>query len=212
MELVVKTRDGTPVTHDVTNNTVRIVGVDGEAKGFVFADDVPEAVEKTVNVDWSEGDMVVTPEAGQVFSSILIPKPETAIPENILKDVNLGGVIGAAVAGSGNSVKFAAGRIAGTGGVLRISHGLGVVPDFCLVFLSSSLVNIANGYFLAGYYAAAGVITTAATGALLRTSISCVTGVSSLDVTDTTISAGSSSYKTIANYNYYNWIAISGLT
>ena len=36
MELVVKTRDGTPVTHDVTKNTVRMVGADGKTVDFVL--------------------------------------------------------------------------------------------------------------------------------------------------------------------------------
>lgn len=132
MELVVKTRDGAPVTHDVTKNTVRMVGADGEAKDFVSADDVPVAVAKTVELDFSGGDMVVTPEAGQTFSSIVIPKPESLIPGNIAADKEVAGIIGALPAGG--DIKVAFGLLTGDSSISNrsVTHGLGVMPDFVM--------------------------------------------------------------------------------
>lgn len=69
----------------------------GEFKGGA------ETVETTVALDFSDGDMVVTPEDGQSFSAVTIPKPENLSPENIAEGVEIAGVMGA-LAGGGMEV------------------------------------------------------------------------------------------------------------
>lgn len=60
-----------------------------------------EAVEKTVNLDFSGGDMEVIPEDGTLYKKVTVPQPLTLVPENIAKDVNVAGVIGTLSGGSG---------------------------------------------------------------------------------------------------------------
>lgn len=55
---------------------------------------VPQAVETTINPDFSAGDMEIVPEDGQVFSKVGILKPANLLPENITKDVDIAGVVG----------------------------------------------------------------------------------------------------------------------
>lgn len=153
MDLVVKTRDGTPVTHDVTKNTVRMMGADGETHDFVSSDDVPVAVEKSIDVDWSGGDMVVTPEAGKVFSSILIPKPENALPENIKEGVVLAGLVGALAAGAGGgggAVKVASGTVTlTTASFWRVETNHGFKPDLVLVYFDTAKFSPSSNVFAA---------------------------------------------------------------
>ena len=49
---------------------------------------------KTIDLDFSSGDMVVTPSEGKALSQVDIPKPETLVPENIAKDVTVAGIVG----------------------------------------------------------------------------------------------------------------------
>nr|DAF75729.1 MAG TPA: hypothetical protein [Caudoviricetes sp.] len=50
--------------------------------------------DKTVDLDMADGNQVVDPTAGYVMSKLTINKPDTMLPENIKKDVNIGGVVG----------------------------------------------------------------------------------------------------------------------
>lgn len=50
--------------------------------------------DKTVDLDMADGNQVVNPSAGYVMSKLTINKPDTMLPENIKKDVNIGGVVG----------------------------------------------------------------------------------------------------------------------
>ncbi len=50
--------------------------------------------EKTVDLDMSNGDQVVEPTSGYAMSKLTINKPDTMLPENIKKNVNIGGVVG----------------------------------------------------------------------------------------------------------------------
>ena len=50
--------------------------------------------QKTVELDMSKGNQVVTPVAGYVMSAVTVNKPDTLVPENIKAGVNIGGVIG----------------------------------------------------------------------------------------------------------------------
>lgn len=56
--------------------------------------------EKTVALSMADGDQVVTPDEGKVLTKVTVQKPATLAPENIKKDVNIGGVVGALESGA----------------------------------------------------------------------------------------------------------------
>lgn len=60
--------------------------------------------EKTVNLSMASGNQVITPNDGYTLSKVTVTKPDTLIPDNIKKDVNIGGVVGTAE--SGESVQW----------------------------------------------------------------------------------------------------------
>lgn len=84
-----------------------------------------EAVETTVELDFSEGDMVVVPEEGKLFEEVNILTPENLIPENIAEGVDIAGVIGTLAVGS--NVKIAV--VTSAYGATTVAHNLGVIPD-----------------------------------------------------------------------------------
>ena len=78
LELAVKDRAGTYVTHKVTGNRVRMFAHDGEAVDFVSADDVPEIVENIpVVLDFSNGNQTIQAPEGMAVKSAIIQKPDT---------------------------------------------------------------------------------------------------------------------------------------
>lgn len=48
----------------------------------------------TVDLSMPDGDQVITPNEGRVFSKVTVKKPDTLVAENIRKDINIGGVVG----------------------------------------------------------------------------------------------------------------------
>lgn len=50
-------------------------------------------------VDFSTGDIVITPRKGEVFGTVTVPKPPALLPENILEGVTIAGVDGTAKGG-----------------------------------------------------------------------------------------------------------------
>ena len=63
--------------------------------GVTGARHIPEAQSKTAELDFSESDtQVITPDDDKLLDSVTINKPETLIPENIKKDIEIGGVTG----------------------------------------------------------------------------------------------------------------------
>ena len=56
--------------------------------------------EKTVNLLMASGNQVITPDDGYTLSKVTVTKPDTLIPDNIKKDVNIGGVVGSMSGGS----------------------------------------------------------------------------------------------------------------
>lgn len=50
--------------------------------------------EKTVDLAMASGDQTILPTSGKVLSQVVVKKPATMLPENIKKDVNIGGVTG----------------------------------------------------------------------------------------------------------------------
>lgn len=49
---------------------------------------------KTVTLDLEDGNQTIVPDTGKVLSEVEILKPETLVPENIKKDINIAGVVG----------------------------------------------------------------------------------------------------------------------
>ena len=49
---------------------------------------------KTVELSMASGNQVITPDEGYTLSEVTVTKPETLIPENIKKNVDIGGVVG----------------------------------------------------------------------------------------------------------------------
>lgn len=47
-----------------------------------------------VDLSMPDGDQVITPNEGRVFSEVTVKKPETMVPENIRKGTDIGGVVG----------------------------------------------------------------------------------------------------------------------
>lgn len=117
---------------------------DGGTRLFVDADSVPESVETTVELDFSGGAVEVTPADGQAFSKVGIPVPANLIPENIAEGVNIAGIIGALAAGGG-AAKIATGTFT-SAAQNTITHNLGVVPDFIIVFPNSTNYAISGTY------------------------------------------------------------------
>jgi len=53
-----------------------------------------EEQSKTVTLDLEDGNQTVYPDSGKVLSEVEITKPDTLLPENIKKDVEIAGVVG----------------------------------------------------------------------------------------------------------------------
>lgn len=65
----------------------------------------PVEEETTIELDFSEGDMIIEPSEDIVFNKVTIRKPENLISENIAKNVNIAGVIGNIVGGGGGQLE-----------------------------------------------------------------------------------------------------------
>lgn len=108
--------------------------------------------EKTVDLDFSAGDMTVEAESGKAFSEVSIPVPETLVPENIAEGIDVAGIIGTLAASGGGNVVCASGTIyRGTAGVATITHNLGVVPDLVVLIVASSFTPSASSRVHAMY-------------------------------------------------------------
>lgn len=59
------------------------------------------ASDTTVDLQMSNGNQVISPASGEYFSKVTVKKPTTLSPENIKKDVNIGGVVGILDGGGG---------------------------------------------------------------------------------------------------------------
>ena len=78
-------------TIQITENGV--VDVSGKANANV---NVPSKEEeaKTVDLAMASGNQTIIPTSGKVLSQVIVKKPATMLPENIAKDVTIGGVTG----------------------------------------------------------------------------------------------------------------------
>lgn len=77
-------------TYDVSGKANANVNVPGK-----------EEEAKEVDLAMASGNQVITPTSGKVFSQVVVKKPTTMLPENIKKDVNIGGVTGTLESGGG---------------------------------------------------------------------------------------------------------------
>ena len=92
---------GTTVLVDLTADTVTestlkkgATAHDASGKAITGTLIVPAEQSKTVDLSMPSGNQVITPDSGKVLSKVTVTKPTTMIPENIKKDVNIGGVVG----------------------------------------------------------------------------------------------------------------------
>lgn len=95
--------------------------------------DVSETLEDLpIALDFAGGDQEVVAPDGVVVKSAVIQKPESLVSENILKDINIAGIIGTLEVGA----KIATGTLENDvkSTPLVIEHNLGVMPDiiFCI--------------------------------------------------------------------------------
>lgn len=69
---------------------------------------------KTVDLAMASGNQTITPTSGKVLSQVVVKKPATMLPENIKKDVNIGGVTGTLEIGGGGELNIYYGDTAPT--------------------------------------------------------------------------------------------------
>lgn len=198
---------------------VSVAGVEGALIG--------DGEEVTVALDMSDGDMVIEPTDGKLFSSVTVEKPDTLIPENIAEGVDIAGIIGTLVAGGGDGgdKKVAIGTFLGTGTEANIiNHNLGVIPDlFFLTYISNSVPSgsIYVGYGMSSklkntYSAYRGIrVLYGSNGYNVYETSSTIEDTSSnkkiYNATENTIKVGNYEMK-LGKNTLYMWIAIGGLT
>ena len=146
-DIVLKDRNGNPVEYPGVER-IKVNTVDGVAVEFVDSATIPEVVDDLpISLDFSGGDQAITAPDGVVVKSAIIQQPETLVPANIAEGVDIAGIVGTFAAGGG--AKFATGTVSGTGAVQKITHNLGVVPDF---FLVSNYGNALGTYSINDYF------------------------------------------------------------
>lgn len=62
--------------------------------GMVISPPPKKIQAKTVDLSMASGDQVIMPDEGYSLSEVTVTKPATLLPENIKKDVDIGGVVG----------------------------------------------------------------------------------------------------------------------
>ena len=67
--------------------------------------EVPATEEQTVELSMPSGNQVIQPTSGKVMSKVTVQKPATLLPENIKKDVVIGGVTGTLEGGGSANIQ-----------------------------------------------------------------------------------------------------------
>lgn len=110
----------------------------GRSVAGIAGDFIGDTEEVTADLAMADGDQVIVPSAdGKVISRVTVKKPETLLPENIAKDVEIGGVVGTHE-GGGEAVAVSGEYTPTTTGEITIQHNLGVMPDIIVVTSSPS--------------------------------------------------------------------------
>lgn len=143
-DIVLKDRNGNPVTYSgVSGVNMRLA--DGSEQTFAAG----KPVQKQIELDFTKAvyndTLYVSPDDGELFSLVTIPKPENLVPDVIMEGVDIAGIVGTMVAGGGGDIKIATGTTGGTTGK-TVTHNLGVVPDIVLVFVQASSATIGGVY------------------------------------------------------------------
>lgn len=96
-DIVLKDRNGNGVSYEGVT-ALRLNTSDGGTQIF-SAGEAVEGIE--IALDFSNGDQPITAPEGTLVKSAVIKKPETLLPENIAKDVDIAGVVGTLESGGG---------------------------------------------------------------------------------------------------------------
>lgn len=95
--VVLKDRSGANVTYEVPSEQIKLNTPNGTQ---IFT--AGQAVDNvSVTLDLADGDQTVTAGDGQLIKSAIIQKPATLVPANIVKDVDIAGVVGTFEGGGG---------------------------------------------------------------------------------------------------------------
>ncbi len=131
-------------------------------KAFIFGvgggGSVKPEQTKTVELSMADGNQEVSPDTGKVLTRVTVNKPATFIPDNIKKDVTIGGVTGTYAGGSATLPTLRTVSISRSGHTLTISNpstngtfvtGYKIYDNGTLVFTQSStsysLLNLGVG-------------------------------------------------------------------
>lgn len=104
-----------------------------------------EAIEGVeINLALADGDQTIKAPEGKLVKSAIIKKPDTLIPENIVKDIVIAGVTGTSEGGGGGGgfVSKKGTEVFFANIPYTISHNLGVVPD--IFFIWTGNISITN--------------------------------------------------------------------
>lgn len=91
--IILKDRNGQD-TEYAEAQKIKVNMADGTSTLWINEATIPTQVEKEVQLDLSSGNQTVTPGFREVFSSVVIQKPTTLLPENIKNGINIAGVQG----------------------------------------------------------------------------------------------------------------------
>lgn len=199
---------------------------DVDIAGVVGTTLIPQGEELTIAPDFSNGNIVVTPNDGYMYSEVTVEKPSALIPENIAEGVDIAGIIGTLAAGGGGGAKIATGTWGGMDVTTEqtsatVTHGLGVIPDLVFVGVGNNLkttyimfaCGISAAFKAVSNYSGFGVwwAGNGIGGGKNHTIDTATNGPSIFNANETTFSFGSSTYKLPA-YITYRWFAIAGLS
>lgn len=90
-DIVLKDRNGNDITYPGINS-IKVRTTNGDKSTFVHG----EMVEKTVDPDFSKGNIEITAAANTFISKVTIEKPKDLLPENIREGEEIGGIVGSA--------------------------------------------------------------------------------------------------------------------
>lgn len=182
-------RTGTPGNYEIGKG-IRLFSADGTPRDFISS----SPVEATIQPNFAEGDMEVLPNDDELFSKVTVRQPETLVPENIAKDVDVCGIIGTMV--TGKKIVCDSGTLTGhSESDVVVEHSLGVTPDLIIIYTSDAYNG--TGAYIKHYVGVSSAFTNAIGNAF---------SMSSTLVTFAAITSGYSTYR----YSTYATAAATG--